>query len=996
MLHIDRVTHSLVFVQAAYDAIEGVEEEAEFAEFHAPSLIQSSNEMERVVHRLQNEYNSIKSEIDNSDQKLKDADDSKKKAEDLLNHLYCRLPDSMIRTKFGFASVMYYRNEDDMVALKSLQWDATFFFHVREIVVFEKVFKQEEQAAMGREDKECHEFYYQECRREMNERHHMESEETPSRDIETWRSKAEDMQHLLHDTICQEEFAIQLAYEMDWKQKNVRSAQEEAKKLRQFARVSLQRKGKKLVRPHPSKFDLMRVARACEKRLAMAAVENALMEKNSQLHASFESERDAMHTDVLAKDIFDELCVSIISTICEETREEGLYRAKEISEHHGYAIVPSGVVKNIYPSMYLGLDRLWVARKKKTELICSTWKRELDKMLVIQKELARREEIKRLEEEERIRLEHRRKEMLAEERWCRKFYLEEMVLYMRERKQMANAEMEMREHIRLLELEAMKTKYAKMVEDRQFTSDKAARRLEIKLGKNEKHNLYREWEHMKAEDDLAMQLREIELSEAQAEALERQFDKYLIQQAMDGKKAAEMEASRLAERIREAQRLAAVQRQEFEAKLVQERMMASVEVFHTLAEVEKNWMNAVERSAYWRRKLPPIAANLDIMKPQLQRIMQEREHVVADAKAKRDIADACKRRVLEADQVLTKAIKLEEEYSKRYKKIHYLNSTMDSKVLHDRIQRFKTTYLHEQLHQQYFFLLTDSIIRHAIVECNVRETERLQEKLRSIVKERIIKIKEVKVLQRKRRRRDHMQLRRSELGKLMFGGSQRQLLKERFHQWVRLWSQRVMVRASFELKHGLLMQKQQLHGPQALLLPDGKTSDVQTKLSILHDHQRRRVQCRLCKVEYTEQQNNRYACSYHPGAYELACIRSCTTRQKTIDGSVGAVTPSCMMHRAKRWLCCDETDEGRYGSTGCARRFHMPVRANAELEKLVQKKAAQDQSRLDQINQQLLEVSERNLVGKMKQATKSVITKIEDDLSGKRAIAAKYHILDRR
>lgn len=950
--------------------------------------------MKNVVQRLQNEHNKIRNEIDSSDKKLTDAEESKKKAEDLLNHLYCRLPDSVIRTKYGFASVMHYRNDDDMVVLKSLQWEATFFFHIREIVAFEKIFKQEEHEAMNREDKVCHDFYNNERRKEMNERHQMGNEENQICAIEAWHSNAVGMQNVLHDEICQEEFTIQLAYEMDGKQKYVRGAQEESRKLRQFARVSLRRKGNMLVRPHPSKFDLMRVARACEKRLAMAAVESALMEKNSKLHASFESERDFIYTDVLAKDILDDLCFSIISDLCKETSEEGLHSAKVIVQNHGHAIISSKGFKDMHPCMYYGLDRLWTARKKKIELLCSAWKCELDKMQVIRKELARREEIKRLEEEERIRLEQRRKEMLAEERWCRKFYLEEMVLYMRERKQMANAEMETREYIRLLELEAMKTKYAKMVEDRQFTSDKAARRLEIKLGKNEKHNLYREWEHMKAEDDLATQLREIELAKAQADALERQFDKYLIQQAIDGKKAAEIEANRLAERIREAQRLAAIKRQEFEAKFVQERMMASVEVFYTLSHVEMNWMNAVERSTYWRQRLSPIAANLEVMKPQLQRIMDEREHIVADVKAKRDIADACKRRALEADQVLTDAIKREEECSKRYKKVHYLNSTMDSEVLHDRIQRFKTIYLHEQLHQQYFFLLTDSIIRRAIVELNIRETQRLQEQLRNIVKERVVKTKEVKVLQHKRRRRDHMQLRRSELGKLIFGGSQRQLLNERFQQWARLWSQRVMVRASFELKHGLLMQKQQLgprSSPQAI-----EKNDVQTKLSIMHDYQRRRVQCRLCKVEYTEQQNNRYACTYHPGAYELACIRSCTTRQTNSEGAFGAVISSCMMHRTKRWLCCDETDEGRYGSTGCARRFHMPMRSNGELENLVKNKVAEEQSRLDQINQHLLEVSERNLVGKMKHSTKSVITKIEQDLSSKRAIAAKYHILDRR
>lgn len=103
-----------------------------------------------------------------------------------------------------------------------------------------------------------------------------------------------------------------------------------------------------------------------------------------------------------------------------------------------------------------------------------------------------------------------------------------------------------------------------------------------------------------------------------------------------------------------------------------------------------------------------------------------------------------------------------------------------------------------------------------------------------------------------------------------------------------------------------------------------------------------------------------------------------------------------MMHRAKRWLCCDETDEGRYGSSGCARRFHLPVRNNPELEELVGRKGAEEQSQVDQINQQLLELRERNIVGKIKFTTKSVVSKMEKDLAKHRATAAKFHTLDRR
>lgn len=982
--------------QAANHAIEGVEEEAEFAEFHVPSLIKSSDEMEKICGRMKEEYDLVKEKVALASSQLAEAEDGKAKADGLITCLSYRAPDTMIRTRFGAAKVVYYREEDSCVVSRPLRWEGTFFFPIREVAAFEAIYREAECVAMAFEERAIRNFYECEKRKEKTERTHMDAEDKLIRSITEWRVRKEEEEATVRQVASQDELALQLQYELSGRKKNFEAAAAEAKKLHEFARVSLKRRSK-LIRPHPSGLDIMRVTRACEKRLAMACMEENLVKKDRELRSGFARDRDTVYVSELAGDVLVELFGDAIEAVCAESVREGLYAAQELQNALSTAIIPYDGLKRVFVHAQVGFDRLWVARKRKYELLSSAWEQEMAKLGILKKEIARREEIRRREEEERIRLENRRKAMLAEERSCRKFYLEEMVLYMQERKAMANAEMEMREYLRQLEIESMHTKYAKMVEDRNRSNDKAARRLEIKLGKNEKHRLHREWIHIKDEDERATELRDRERALAQADALERQFDKYLVQQAIDGKVAAELEASRLAERVREAQRVAAEKRAAFEAKLVQERMMATVETFHTLSKVELVWMESVERATYWLQKLVPLETNLRELEPELMRITDERERVVADARMKREHARACQERLKDATAVLELAIKKEEETAKAYQRIHFSNSTMDSEVIHGRPQRFKTVYLREQLHGRYFLLLTESIIRRAIVECSEREVVRLEETLANLQQERATKSKEVSRLKRKHRRAFHYSLRRAELGKLMFGGTQRRVLKEKFQQWVKLWSQRVMVRASFELKHRLLLQQQQIrqvHTPSAI---QAKAEHSGTKLSILHDHQKRRVQCRLCHREYSEEQNNRYACLYHPGAYELACVSTCATRRSDPRGSTAAsISASCMIHRARRWLCCDATEEGRYGSNGCARRCHMPIRPNPALDQLVTRKADEEKSRVAQIEQQLLELQERNVVGKMKVSTKAVITKMERELAEKRTLAAKYHTLDRR
>jgi hypothetical protein len=941
-----------------------------------------------------------------------------------LRRLKYRSPRTVVDTRFGAATVQYYREEDECLVVSLLDWEAVVFIPLTEVMALEDAKCEQERAMMSVEDESIRQFYRDERVREEHELSQMEEEERNIRFITLWRIKKVVDEERMKREVCTTELEAQLVYELEDKQKKLEQARLEANKLLMCGRVTFgNRKRRK-----PGRLDLLRAARACEKRLAMAAVEQKLLSKNSSLQTLSESERDGMYVETLGQVLFLELLKEMVAEASNEVIGEEHYtrqalerdfsRKPAIAEWHQQ---PRRMEESFSTHVAVGLTRLWVARRKKWCLQLATWAVEMRKLHALRQELAHREELRRIAEEERMLRERHQREMLAEERVCRRFYLEEMVRCMQERKAMASAEAEMRDYLRKLELEAMKTKYAKMVEDRSRVNDKAARRMEIKLGKNEQHRLHREWAQIKLEDAMAMQIREHELAQAQAEALERQFDRFLIEQAVNGRISAELEASRVKERLKEAQKAAEEKRAAFQAKIEQERMMATVETLYAMAAAETKWMDATERAAYWQYRHASAEANLQRMEPQLRQIMDERAYVVADAVAKREYADKCKARVVAADAALTAAVQRRQACEQKFKKVHRQNAIMDSSVLHDRVQLFNTIYLRDQLHERYFALLVDMILRQAVVAASEREIVRLQEKLRLLSVERSFKAKEVGVLQRKHQRQNHMRLRRAELGALMFGASRRRVLKERFQQWVELWSRRTVVRASFELKHKLLIQERRVIPKdvtpgsslsQALAGVSAKVSALHsknkvrmvTKLSVLHDHQKRRVQCRMCKLQYSEEQNNRYACAYHPGTYEFACVRTCPTRSGSLvtsdatvsSSTTASVSPACMMHRAKRWLCCDETDEGRHGSTGCERRFHLPVRDEPAMTELVAAKSNHEKSLLDQVNQQLLELRERDIVGKVRCATTTVVSKIEHELAEKRAVASKYHTLDRR
>jgi len=185
-------------------------------------------------------------------------------------------------------------------------------------------------------------------------------------------------------------------------------------------------------------------------------------------------------------------------------------------------------------------------------------------------------------------------------------------------------------------------------------------------------------------------------------------------------------------------------------------------------------------------------------------------------------------------------------------------------------------------------------------------------------------------------------LKRSELGVKMFGKWQRSILGTAFKGWVQFWLWNQGVRSAFELdyaviKHSLDLKRvrpalrehnerkantvteeynknTQAGGPKHpnLIKPLPKKPTVPK--TMLQRHIARPVKCRHCASFYLEAQNHSLACAFHPGEYKAACPASCP-----------GLTPKCSAHRSKRWSCCDVRELGKFGSTGCRQRFHLPV-----------------------------------------------------------------------
>ena len=148
----------------------------------------------------------------------------------------------------------------------------------------------------------------------------------------------------------------------------------------------------------------------------------------------------------------------------------------------------------------------------------------------------------------------------------------------------------------------------------------------------------------------------------------------------------------------------------------------------------------------------------------------------------------------------------EEEKKKRKTKVRVDRDTlcMDTRSIAGVYQRFFTPLLHQQLHTHYFRTLSMIIINRSEIVATERRQMLLFEITRRNEAATAVRERDLQKTWRKRIRQDYMRLFRSELGKKIFGRSQRKVLAEVFKGWVRYWSWHRGHKEAFELKYAVI------------------------------------------------------------------------------------------------------------------------------------------------------------------------------------------------
>ncbi|KAH9149057.1 hypothetical protein AeRB84_005482 [Aphanomyces euteiches] len=1030
----------LVEKTLALRAREGVEDDAKLAMLHALALERTTAKMQLIWDNAFSYRQHVKENVRTCKLNLEDAVKHRQSLEERLLAWFYRKKGTQVKTRFGVGHVHMYREADSFLIIRLKNWKAT----------------HQESRTMEAAEKETRLFVLHERAAEKYETKIMQEEEKMCLEIAKWAVNNAKQQHEIQEAVVKCELKTQVHLAMKTtkilfrKQAELDAHRAHRAKLR-ISRPKLKSQSKRrtigrspiksasqITQIEQSKesvpenqpklkkqttFERKRISRAALKRLVMAHAEAEILKTENAIIKNYDEAKFEGILSEVSSSCVSALLQDILKIIAQETLEEGLSVAKLLE--YQSTMVNSRQFPSMQPHVHVLLQRQAMAYKSQLEIIIRTWSRQTHRLRCIQTELARRREIERLAEEERKRLEMLCKEMSREELLTRKFYREEKRLMMIETRNMQLAEVEMREYMRQLELQQMMEKYNSLDLDDSRESSMQARRLQIKKGKREKHRLAEEWASIKQEDELALAIREIHLQDRREREYEQQQLEFMLQQAEfqesededEGKfvenddevcepndeekvatqvrqllerldPKARVKLEKQIERRAKAKMEAAKKRKEFVHRLNEEYMIAVSETMLAVADADLKVVHFREQLSFLQRLYADME-QVKLMQVDLKNNLKQTKEITEGARKKQEYAAACIARCKAAEEALEFAISREKRDEKHMLKTIKDTEYMDSYILHNRCQRFLTDFLAKALHRKYFQSLVHLVMIRAMTVSAERRLLSIGERIQSLDQETAEKSVQVTRLWRQHTRASRMRLFRSELGKTFFRKHRRIVLKTAFHGWLKVWHQTTIVRHAYELRYSLARQDQKLVALEKMHETGSHlnaSSEASPKQTLLKKFQHRWIQCRLCKTMYSEAQNNRFACVYHPGQYERACVRSCPSR------SGEPMQSNCMLHRAMRWLCCDETEEGAFGSTGCKRRFHLPVRNDPPTQENLRIAEENEKAKLDDINEKLSDLQRKNISHTVYQTLRDQLQQIQDDLSSQRDKVSRYNL----
>ena len=97
-----------------------------------------------------------------------------------------------------------------------------------------------------------------------------------------------------------------------------------------------------------------------------------------------------------------------------------------------------------------------------------------------------------------------------------------------------------------------------------------------------------------------------------------------------------------------------------------------------------------------------------------------------------------------------------------------------------------------------------------------------------------------------------------------------------------------------------------------------------------------------------------------------------------------------MSHRTRRWTCCDVREKGKFGSTGCQSRFHMPSEKDPDYKAAVDQKDDFFINEFTKLGQEGEEVKTANWALQAKKIKIQQLDDIKDHVEEERKVVRRF------
>jgi hypothetical protein len=894
------------------------------------------------------------------------------KATQELVRLQYRRQGHPIKTPYGWANVLMYREEDDMI-IASIRFNKRFklFIPLEKVVMLDQKSQQSEHINMAINEVESQQFWAEEAvlrerelplmaiedelmyiKRQEEADDLMDAEELRQAVAIADAETTETMEYPMFKSIMKKEAAHAVQEIAANRAEQARRQGDKPNTLTIIERIQMI---EKIKGENTFKFHTLQVERAREQTLQ-----------------SQQDRRDVKRQEGILSGVVDDMAQGFLLELCQEALNDS-HREQRRAEEES-RIVLDQLLPPDMPHMHFGayhrIHHHWNARKEELRQGIQLWKGMGERAVRRMQE----EEIRKAEENrKRAELKFIRQnceEMAQAEKETRAFMRAELKLELGNRRSMQAEEKLMKKYTKeeaLAKKQGANQESGLAMAPRAVPTANEHARMNVKERKFEKKRLVREWAAMEVEDKLAKavmtQLKQEELAkaaQAQTTVLGDASDESAGDQSTDDESSEEEAAfdsdelgdevigagedsddegykppppppkneTEKQKRRRERRERKAAQRARIKLAKKNKRDALLREIDMQLDDLiivavlkcfclELNRMQLEENKwqAYREAELARVNAEKYALYSQKRGQAEIRNRT--EARRLRRVADKATAAKDMAQQALDTIRPKVEAAQENRRTVFRDTKYMDTNVMHSSHgQRMLTKELYRILHREYFVVMLRMLALKAEICALERKLFRCCSKIQRVESSKIDKGKEEQAMWRSYRREELLKLQRSQLGKELFGKSQLNALRIAFTGWTKFWLWRMSIKAKFTMVYGLKKQGIDLRRVDEEIATREERGVRGVDLGRRGDG--------TDMSEYVEptahgkHQQRLIQCQLSGKSYSDNMLHpyhpgkyemACPTECPHCDAQ-GYPTTKCMSNRVMRWTCCNIRDEG--------------------------------------------------------------------------------------